>query len=68
MGNIELPEEVVSVIDYGGDGIGLYRTEFQYLSRLIFPNEDELFDKYKDVVEVMAPKPVTIRTLGYQRR
>lgn len=32
MGNIELPEEVVSVIDYGGDGIGLYRTEFQYLS------------------------------------
>ncbi len=29
MGNIELPEEVVSVINYGGDGIGLYRTEFQ---------------------------------------
>ena len=28
MGNIELPEEVVSVINYGGDGIGLYRTEF----------------------------------------
>ncbi len=33
MGNIELPEEVVSVLDYGGDGIGLYRTEFQYLSK-----------------------------------
>lgn len=63
MGNIELPEEVVSVIDHGGDGIGLYRTEFQYLSRPDFPEEDELFDKYKDVVEVMAPKPVTIRTL-----
>ncbi len=63
MGNIELPEEVVSVIDHGGDGIGLYRTEFQYLSRSDFPSEDELFDKYKDVVEVMAPKPVTIRTL-----
>ncbi|MDA3821947.1 MAG: phosphoenolpyruvate--protein phosphotransferase [Bacteroidales bacterium] len=63
MGNIELPEEVVSVIDHGGDGIGLYRTEFQYLSRPDFPKEDELFDKYRDVVEVMAPKPVTIRTL-----
>ncbi len=63
MGNIELPEEVFTVINYGGDGIGLYRTEFQYLSRPEFPNEDELFDKYKDVVEVMAPKPVTIRTL-----
>jgi len=63
MGNIEFPEEVFAVINYGGDGVGLYRTEFQYMSRSFFPGEDELFDKYKDVVEVMAPKPVTIRTL-----
>ena len=63
MGNIELPEEVFAVINYGGDGIGLYRTEFQYFNRDGFPDEDELFDKYKDVVEVMHPKPVTIRTL-----
>jgi len=63
MGNIELPEEVVSVRNYGADGIGLYRTEFQYLSRSGFPGEFELLDRYKDVVEVMAPKPVTIRTL-----
>ncbi len=63
MGNIELPEEVFALINYGGDGIGLYRTEFQYFNRNDFPSEDELFDKYKDVVEVMAPKPVTIRTL-----
>ena len=63
MGNIELPEEVFALINYGGDGIGLYRTEFQYFNRSDFPGEDELFDKYKDVVEVMAPKPVTIRTL-----
>lgn len=63
MGNIELPEELVSVLDHGGDGIGLYRTEFQYLGRPDFPGEAELFDKYKDVVEVMAPRPVTIRTL-----
>ncbi len=63
MGNIELPEEVVSVLDHGGDGIGLYRTEYQYLNRFNFPNEFELFDKYKEVVEVMAQRPVTIRTL-----
>jgi phosphotransferase system enzyme I (PtsI) len=63
MGNIELPEEVFAVLNYGGDGIGLYRTEFQYFNRADFPDEDELFDKYKDVVEVMHPKPVTIRTL-----
>ena len=63
MGNIELPEEVFALLNYGGDGIGLYRTEFQYFNRADFPDEDELFDKYKDVVEVMDPKPVTIRTL-----
>jgi phosphotransferase system enzyme I (PtsI) len=63
MGNIELPEEVFAVLNYGGDGIGLYRTEFQYLSRSAFPSESELYDKYRDVVEVMGQKPVTIRTL-----
>ncbi|WP_155318504.1 phosphoenolpyruvate--protein phosphotransferase [Desulfosarcina alkanivorans] len=63
MGNIELPEEVVSVLDHGGDGIGLYRTEFQYLSRPDFPGEDMLFDNYKDVIDVMGTRPVTIRTL-----
>jgi len=63
LGNIELPEEVVAVVNYGGDGIGLYRTEFQYMSRPSFPSEEELYDKYSDVVQVMAPKPVTIRTL-----
>ncbi len=63
MGNIELPEEVVSVLSYGGDGIGLYRTEFQYLSRKVFPTENELFEKYKDVIEVIGDRPVTIRTL-----
>ena len=63
MGNIELPEEVVSVRDKGGEGVGLYRTEFQYLSRHNFPSEFELYDKYRDVLEVMAPQPVIFRTL-----
>jgi len=63
MGNIELPEEVVAVRDYGGDGIGLYRTEFQYLCRHAFPSDAMLFESYKDVVEVMYPRPVTFRTL-----
>ena len=63
MGNIELPEEVVSVLDHGGDGIGLYRTEFQYLSRPDYPSEEMLYENYKGVVEVMGNRPVTIRTL-----
>lgn len=63
MGNIELAEELVAVLDNGGEGIGLYRTEFQYLSRTSYPSEDELFERYKEVAELMAPQPVTIRTL-----
>ncbi len=63
MGNIELPEEVVGVIDKGCDGIGLYRTEFQYMARTSFPSEEELYENYKDVIDLMPDKPVTIRTL-----
>ncbi|NVL91017.1 MAG: phosphoenolpyruvate--protein phosphotransferase, partial [Desulfobacterales bacterium] len=61
--NIGVLEEVVSVIDHGGDGIGLYRTEFLYLNRPAPPSEQELFDNYRDVAEIMAPHTVTIRTL-----
>jgi phosphotransferase system enzyme I (PtsI) len=63
MANIEVLEEVVSVIDHGGDGIGLYRTEFLYLNRPTAPSEQELFDNYRGVAEIMAPRAVTIRTL-----
>lgn len=61
--NIEMFEEVAGVIDYGGDGIGLYRTEFLYLARKRLPSEEELFEDYRDVAEIIAPRPLTIRTL-----
>jgi phosphotransferase system enzyme I (PtsI) len=63
MANIGMVEEVVSVIDHGGDGIGLYRTEFLYLNRSTLPTEQELFDNYRDVAEIVAPRTVIIRTL-----
>lgn len=63
MANIELVEEVVSVKDNGADGIGLFRTEFLYLDLKRFPTEEELFDKYKELVELVTPRCVTIRTL-----
>ncbi|MCP3926965.1 MAG: phosphoenolpyruvate--protein phosphotransferase [Desulfobacterales bacterium] len=63
MANIELAEEVVSVKDNGGDGIGLFRTEFLYMNMRAFPKEEVLFEQYKSIVELMAPRPVTIRTL-----
>ncbi len=61
--NIELVEEVVAAKDSGATGIGLFRTEFLYLNLKRFPTEEELFIKYKEVVELMNPLPVTIRTL-----
>ncbi len=61
--NIELVEEVVAAKDSGASGIGLFRTEFLYLDLKRFPTEEELFIKYKEVVELMNPLPVTIRTL-----
>lgn len=62
LANIELPEEIASVETYGGDGIGLYRTEFMFLNRKTMPLEEEQFENYKKLAEQMAPKPVTIRT------
>ncbi|MCC7013005.1 MAG: phosphoenolpyruvate--protein phosphotransferase [Planctomycetes bacterium] len=45
------------------DGIGLCRTEFLYMERPQFPSEDEQFRMYRRVLERMAPRPVTLRTL-----
>jgi phosphotransferase system enzyme I (PtsI) len=61
--NIELLEEVVAARDHGAEGIGLYRTEYHYLRSPTLPTEDELFEDYKEVAEIIAPNPVTIRTL-----
>ena len=62
-GNMEMFEEVAAVIDHGGEGIGLYRTEFLYLAKRRLPTEEELFEDYRDVTQILAPRPVTIRTL-----
>lgn len=61
--NIELLEEVVAARDHGAEGIGLYRTEYHYLRSPKLPTEEELFEDYKEVAEIIAPDPVTIRTL-----
>ncbi|MBI3011725.1 MAG: phosphoenolpyruvate--protein phosphotransferase, partial [Candidatus Omnitrophica bacterium] len=61
--NIELPEEVPSVIAHGADGIGLFRTEFLYLNRLDFPSEEEQYEAYHTVAEQLRPHPVIIRTM-----
>ncbi|BDQ33852.1 phosphoenolpyruvate--protein phosphotransferase [Pseudodesulfovibrio portus] len=61
--NIELVEEVAAVLDNGGEGVGLYRTEYAYLNRKELPSEDELADKYIDLASIMSPRKVVFRTL-----
>ncbi len=61
--NMELVEELPSVISNGAEGVGLFRTEFLYLRQKRLPTEDELFEAYKEVAERLSPYSVTIRTL-----
>ncbi len=61
--NLELVDEIPLVIEYGAEGIGLYRTEYLYVTRKNLPTEEELFHAYRQVVEGLRPYPVTIRTL-----
>jgi phosphotransferase system enzyme I (PtsI) len=60
--NIELPAEVDIVHAHGGDGIGLYRTEFLYMNRTDLPSEEEQFVVYREMATAMAPKTSIIRT------
>ena len=61
--NIGLLSDVAFAQMHGAQGIGLYRTEIPFLSHRDFPSEEEQFSLYSRVVEGMAGKPVTIRTL-----
>lgn len=63
MANTEFLQEVFSVKEQGAEGIGLYRTEFLYLSHKELPKEEELFEDYKKAAEAIAPDPIIIRTL-----
>jgi phosphoenolpyruvate-protein phosphotransferase (PTS system enzyme I) len=62
VGNIEFVEEVTNLLDHGGEGIGLYRTEFLFLGRTDLPGEEEHYQNYARVLEALGPRPVTIRT------
>ena len=61
--NIEVPEDVPSVMAHGAEGIGLYRTEYFYMNRKDLPTEEEQFRAYSSVAKSMKPSPVTIRTM-----
>ena len=63
LGNIEFPNEAEVVLEKGGAGIGLYRTEFLYLNTESEPTEQDHYEAYAETVRVCADRPVVIRTL-----
>lgn len=63
VGNIGTPDDVNAVIDNGGEGVGLYRTEFLYMNSNELPSEESQFEAYKKVLVAMNGKPVVVRTL-----
>lgn len=62
LANIELPEDAVAVREVGADGVGLYRTEFLFMNRAEFPDEEEHLASYLHVIKLLEGKPITIRT------
>lgn len=62
-GNIGSPKDLDNVLKNGGEGIGLYRTEFLFMDREEMPGEEEQFNSYRIVADKMGEKPVVIRTL-----
>jgi len=63
LGNIEFPGEAEMVLQKGGEGIGLYRTEFLYLNRPTEPTEQDHYEAYAETISVFKHRPVIIRTV-----
>lgn len=62
-GNIGTPADAMRVDEVGGEGIGLFRSEFLFMDRADLPGEQEQFEAYKQVAQTMTGRPVIIRTL-----
>ncbi len=61
--NIGHPDEAAIALQYGAEGIGLFRTEFLFLDRASPPGEDEQCAAYSAALRIMRPHPVIVRTL-----
>jgi phosphoenolpyruvate-protein phosphotransferase (PTS system enzyme I) len=61
--NIGSAEEAEGALEWGAEGVGLFRTEFLFMEMLQLPSEDEQYEAYRAVAEAFAHKPVIIRTI-----
>ena len=62
LANIEFPEEISAVLQYGAEGVGLYRNEFLYIGKEERPDEETHFQAYRTILEQLGDRPLTIRT------
>ena len=61
--NIGKPEEAAKALEFDGEGVGLFRTEFLFMDKTSLPSEDEQFKEYKKAALMLKGKPLIIRTL-----
>ena len=61
--NIGSAEEAESALEWGAEGVGLFRTEFLFMERPELPSEEEQYGAYRNVAEAFGERPVIIRTL-----
>ena len=61
--NIGSPSEAEGALEWGAEGVGLFRTEFLFMQRPELPTEDEQYEAYREVAEAFGERPVIIRTL-----
>ena len=61
--NVNTPADLAAAIETGAEGVGLFRSEFLYLNKNEYPDEEVQYAAYRDVLEKMAGRPVVIRTL-----
>ena len=61
--NIGKPEDAVAALEYDGEGVGLFRTEFLFMNKTSVPTEEEQFQEYKKAALILKGRPLIIRTL-----
>jgi phosphoenolpyruvate-protein phosphotransferase (PTS system enzyme I) len=61
--NIEDQNDIEAVLAHGAEGVGLFRTEYLFISRESLPTEEEQYQSYRKVAAALKPNPVIIRTL-----
>ena len=61
--NIGKPDDAAKVMEFDGEGVGLFRTEFLFMDRTSVPTEEEQFEAYRKAALILKGKPLIIRTL-----